>query len=645
ERVAKALVNKGVTLGDLKRSEEEIKVYDDLVARFGQAQELAIQEQVAKALFNKGITLGNLKRSEEAIKVADELIARFGHAQEVSIQKLIALSYFNKGNKLINLGKSKDALSCYKKAILLNPNYPEVYGNLGILYLNLNKYKLSENTLKKAVDLFKYFQRTKDVRIAKKLLLLAQDTQALITKLNDIDKQFIYCPKLKEFSNIKKTINELAKKIKQIKIEYSKKDIPPDAKNLLNAKTVCFIELAKAVNFKPINNKELEYAKKVFKTFKLKKLVNAAKTIESIASKNKKVKQVKLKSKRIKAESQIKKELPKTLVLDGFTTEKISDGIKQDKSPYQAKSIEKKEDKLKFITRTIPNIKRIVDQNKIRVGLVQIDYEVTAKTPRQLVDKEEIKKKILQALEIAQKEEVDIVCFPELCFDQEFINEVKKYNTLIIIGGSYHSAERFNICPLFIKGQDPINIRKIHPSPFLEKKIAPNTDIIPGDEIYILETENHAFRFTVLICMDYRKEARRVCEYGLNGRKGVHIVFVPQYNPGVKLFHDLANAECIIYPHIYVIQSNVNKTNDNEQYGGSCVFGEEHPDTLKRIQAEGYRTSNDYKNKIYDLNDEQMLIADLNLTELSRRSDDDSSPKNEVIARYIYEKDGWQKKQ
>ena len=47
---ARALFNKGVTLGQLGRSEEEIAVYDDVLARFGTATELPLREPVAKTL-------------------------------------------------------------------------------------------------------------------------------------------------------------------------------------------------------------------------------------------------------------------------------------------------------------------------------------------------------------------------------------------------------------------------------------------------------------------------------------------------------------------------------------------------------------------------------------------------------------------
>jgi hypothetical protein len=78
-----------VRLGTLDRSEEAIGVYDDVVARFGAATELALREQVAKALFNKGVRLGTLDRSEEAIGVYDDVVARFGAAEEPELKHLV----------------------------------------------------------------------------------------------------------------------------------------------------------------------------------------------------------------------------------------------------------------------------------------------------------------------------------------------------------------------------------------------------------------------------------------------------------------------------------------------------------------------------------------------------------------------------
>ena len=47
-----------------------------------EAQSARTVENVSLALFNKGITLGQLGRSEEAIAVYDEVVRRFGEASE-----------------------------------------------------------------------------------------------------------------------------------------------------------------------------------------------------------------------------------------------------------------------------------------------------------------------------------------------------------------------------------------------------------------------------------------------------------------------------------------------------------------------------------------------------------------------------------
>ena len=68
----------GMILGELGRTDEEIAVYDDVVARYGDDPEPALREQTARALFNKGVTLGQLNRSDEEIVVYDDVVARYG---------------------------------------------------------------------------------------------------------------------------------------------------------------------------------------------------------------------------------------------------------------------------------------------------------------------------------------------------------------------------------------------------------------------------------------------------------------------------------------------------------------------------------------------------------------------------------------
>jgi len=109
EQVAKALLNKGVRLGQLDGSEDEILVYDELINQFKDSNELVIQEQVAKALVNKGVTLGQLERPEE-IKVYDEVIERFKGRGELALEVEVARALYNKALGLGKKGYIKDAL-------------------------------------------------------------------------------------------------------------------------------------------------------------------------------------------------------------------------------------------------------------------------------------------------------------------------------------------------------------------------------------------------------------------------------------------------------------------------------------------------------------------------------------------------------
>jgi tetratricopeptide (TPR) repeat protein len=117
EQVAKALVNKGVRLGELSRSEEEIAAYDEVYRRFGDASELALREFVAKALLNEGITFGELGRPEKAVEVYDKLARRFHEAPESSLHELVAKALLNKGITLGSLKRSEEEIDAYNEVL------------------------------------------------------------------------------------------------------------------------------------------------------------------------------------------------------------------------------------------------------------------------------------------------------------------------------------------------------------------------------------------------------------------------------------------------------------------------------------------------------------------------------------------------
>ena len=117
EQLAKALLNKGITLGQLRRGEEEIAVYEDVIARFGTATELPLCEQVAMALVNKGIALGQLDRRKEEITVYEDVIARFGTATELPLREQVAKALVNKGVVLGQFGRREEEITVYEDVI------------------------------------------------------------------------------------------------------------------------------------------------------------------------------------------------------------------------------------------------------------------------------------------------------------------------------------------------------------------------------------------------------------------------------------------------------------------------------------------------------------------------------------------------
>jgi tetratricopeptide (TPR) repeat protein/DNA-binding transcriptional ArsR family regulator len=117
EQVARALVNKGFRLAQLGRSEEAIVVYDNVISRFGEASDLALRDQVGRALVAKGVCLGQLGRSEEAIAVYDNVISRFGEASDTALRDYVARGLVNKGVRLGQLGRSEEEMAVYDNVI------------------------------------------------------------------------------------------------------------------------------------------------------------------------------------------------------------------------------------------------------------------------------------------------------------------------------------------------------------------------------------------------------------------------------------------------------------------------------------------------------------------------------------------------
>ena len=124
-QITQFLFNRGVLLGELGRGEEEIKAYDEVLSRFGDAREPALREPVAKALVNKGVSLSQIGRGEEAIKAYDDVLSRFRDAPEPALREQVAKALFNKGVSLGQLGRRQEEIKAYDELLSRFRDAPE----------------------------------------------------------------------------------------------------------------------------------------------------------------------------------------------------------------------------------------------------------------------------------------------------------------------------------------------------------------------------------------------------------------------------------------------------------------------------------------------------------------------------------------
>ena len=85
-----ALSDKGLSLYNLDRKDEALRVCDEMVARFGTAKEPRLREVVALALSGKGFLLCELDRKDEALTVCYEFLRyRFGENNEPELRGMM----------------------------------------------------------------------------------------------------------------------------------------------------------------------------------------------------------------------------------------------------------------------------------------------------------------------------------------------------------------------------------------------------------------------------------------------------------------------------------------------------------------------------------------------------------------------------
>ena len=93
---------------------------------------------------NYGIILKNLGKSQEA---------EISYRKAIEINPNFPDAHYNLGVLLNELGKLQEAEISYRKAIEINPNFPDAHSNLGVLLKDLGKLQDAEISTRKAIEI------------------------------------------------------------------------------------------------------------------------------------------------------------------------------------------------------------------------------------------------------------------------------------------------------------------------------------------------------------------------------------------------------------------------------------------------------------------------------------------------------------
>jgi predicted amidohydrolase len=270
----------------------------------------------------------------------------------------------------------------------------------------------------------------------------------------------------------------------------------------------------------------------------------------------------------------------------------------------------------------------------VRVCLVQLDFKLSEKYPYVIKHehKEEIRSKIMSALKIAKHEMIDIICFPELSFSKEWIDEVCAfYNCGIVICGSYYEGDK-NISKIIIDGK-VYDYEKCHSS-ILEEKVG-GIGLEPGETIFVFQTEYGCV--SILNCVDFDYEFKKVLDKYkvdiiVNFRCDVDkdLTFQQKANLVIDMPDGSRN-------QIYILHVNPKDVAFGKARGGggTSIICYEHMLRLERYKIDGIRPNDGIKYKICEAKGEMMLMAKINIEETS-------SKRTEICDWYKYNGMDWE---
>ncbi|NAS89258.1 hypothetical protein C4E24_05910, partial [ANME-1 cluster archaeon AG-394-G21] len=555
-----------------------------------------------EAWYNMGIAYGNKGEIDEEIKC---------YKKAIEIKPDEHEAWYNMGIAYGNKGEIDEEIKCYDEAIKINPNFAEAYGNKGITFLITRKYDEAKVELKKAEELFSIRGAKKDADKAYKVGLLAKNASELMSSLEPLDKQFLISLESQTLVELKEKSANISKKIQAVIKKFKRKNLPDDAVRLLISKEICFTAISNALKFEEVHLKKLRDTEEIFEGWGLRTLAMAVcslvvfiRGVRTYKSLDKIPKEV---------ENYLLQLLKATYVLDGTLTKEITKG-----KPFVAKPTAK-EKKLEITYVSIVDTKK----DLVKVCLVQLDFSVTTNFPYKLVDeeKDKVRGKVFEALEIAKKENVNIIIFPELSFANEWTKEIKnKYKDMVIICGTFYDDNDRNICKIIIDEKD-YSYAKCNYSIMEE----PNGKGLKcGDKLFVFQTKYGVI--SVLTCIDFDKNLRDVKDFLSQMNKQLNFVINPRWDIDSEYNFQAKSSLDVDLPNgsrspTFMLHVNARRTEWANRVGGggTTIIAFEHIYRIEKYKQDGLRPKDSIKYKIGEAKDEMILIASLNISQTMQR--------------------------
>ncbi len=117
EEEAKELHQQAIDFKIAGKNEDALRIYDEVITRYGDTQSSSVQSTVGHALLNKGSLLEILDKNEESIEAYNLVVTRLGDTEELSLKYLVIRALLEKGDLWGRLGKYEEAIAAYELGI------------------------------------------------------------------------------------------------------------------------------------------------------------------------------------------------------------------------------------------------------------------------------------------------------------------------------------------------------------------------------------------------------------------------------------------------------------------------------------------------------------------------------------------------